>query len=254
MKWPEDVRVAVNVSSVQFRKPGLANVLMQALAASGLDPRRLEVEITESIFLESSEALIAVLHSLRTMGIRIALDDFGTGYSSLSYLQSFPFDKIKIDRSFIQQIAEPLGLDRDRPRDHRSRPRARHGDDRRGGRESGAARRAAPPGLLLGPGLSVRRPVNAAGVLDALAAANPAARRRLTSGSALITRGGETGWRRLWPQHDRSERGSAVNRYLRPTSASFGRVRRRGEGLHVRRSRSAGCSAAAGVECPGRVS
>src|SRR5205085_6695725 len=103
MKWPADVRVAVNVSSVQFRKPGLANVLIQALAASGLDPRRLEVEITESIFLENSEALTGVLHSLRAMGIRIALDDFGTGYSSLSYLQRFPFAKIKIDRSFIQQ-------------------------------------------------------------------------------------------------------------------------------------------------------
>jgi diguanylate cyclase (GGDEF)-like protein len=108
-KWPDEVRVAVNVSSVQFRKPGLANVLIQALAASGLDPKRLEVEITESIFLESSDALIAVLHSLRAMGIRIALDDFGTGYSSLSYLQSFPFDKIKIDRSFIQQLLSRAG-------------------------------------------------------------------------------------------------------------------------------------------------
>jgi EAL domain-containing protein (putative c-di-GMP-specific phosphodiesterase class I) len=109
MKWPGDVRVAVNVSSVQFRKPGLSNVIIQALAASGLDPRRLEVEITESIFLESSEPLIAVLHSLRGLGIRIALDDFGTGYSSLSYLQSFPFDKIKIDRSFIQQLLSRSG-------------------------------------------------------------------------------------------------------------------------------------------------
>jgi len=109
VKWPEEVRVAVNVSSVQFRKPGLADVLVQALAASGLDPKRLEVEITESIFLESSEALIAILHSLRNLGIRIALDDFGTGYSSLSYLQSFPFDKIKIDRSFIQQLLSRSG-------------------------------------------------------------------------------------------------------------------------------------------------
>ncbi len=107
--WPDDVRVAVNVSSVQFRKPGLSEVILQALAASGLDPRRLEVEITESIFLESSEALISVLHSLRALGIRIALDDFGTGYSSLSYLQSFPFDKIKIDRSFIQQLLSRSG-------------------------------------------------------------------------------------------------------------------------------------------------
>jgi diguanylate cyclase (GGDEF)-like protein len=103
-RWPDDVRVAVNVSSVQFRKPGLEAVLLQAIAASGLKPARLELEITESIFLESSESTLAVLHSLRALGVRIALDDFGTGYSSLRYLQSFPFDKIKIDRSFIEQL------------------------------------------------------------------------------------------------------------------------------------------------------
>ncbi|MFL6845624.1 MAG: putative bifunctional diguanylate cyclase/phosphodiesterase [Allosphingosinicella sp.] len=102
--WPEPVRVAVNVSSVQFRRPGLQNVILQALAASGLEPKRLEVEITESIFLESLESTLAVLHGLHSLGVRIALDDFGTGYSSLSYLQSFPFDKIKIDRSFIEQL------------------------------------------------------------------------------------------------------------------------------------------------------
>jgi diguanylate cyclase (GGDEF)-like protein len=106
--WPEDVRVAVNVSSVQFRA-GLQEVAIRALAASGLNPRRLEIEITESIFLESSEAILATLHSLRSLGIRIALDDFGTGYSSLSYLQSFPFDKIKIDRSFISQLLTRRG-------------------------------------------------------------------------------------------------------------------------------------------------
>ncbi|HYE27339.1 MAG TPA: EAL domain-containing protein [Allosphingosinicella sp.] len=102
--WPEDVRVAVNVSSVQFRRPGLQNVILQALAASGLEPKRLEVEITESIFLESLDSTLAVLHALRSLGVRIALDDFGTGYSSLGYLQSFPFDKIKIDRAFIEQL------------------------------------------------------------------------------------------------------------------------------------------------------
>jgi diguanylate cyclase (GGDEF)-like protein len=102
--WPEEVRVGVNVSSVQFRKSGLETVVMQALAASGLAPGRLEIEITESLFLESSEATLALLHKLRTMGVRIALDDFGTGYSSLSYLQRFPFDKIKIDRSFTEQL------------------------------------------------------------------------------------------------------------------------------------------------------
>ena len=102
--WPEHVRVAVNVSSVQFHRPGLSETILSALASSGLAPKRLEVEITESIFLEGSEATLKLLHSLKALGIRIALDDFGTGYSSLSYLQSFPFDKIKIDRSFIQAL------------------------------------------------------------------------------------------------------------------------------------------------------
>jgi diguanylate cyclase (GGDEF)-like protein len=103
-RWPTHVRIAVNVSSVQFRRPGLSNVVIQALAASGLEPARLELEITESIFLEESDSTFRLLHGLRALGVRIALDDFGTGYSSLSYLQSFPFDKIKIDRSFIQDL------------------------------------------------------------------------------------------------------------------------------------------------------
>jgi diguanylate cyclase (GGDEF)-like protein len=101
MTWPEHIRIAVNVSSVQFRRPGLAETVMHALQSSGLRPDRLEIEITESIFLDSSDATLRLLHSLRHLGVRVALDDFGTGYSSLSYLQSFPFDKIKIDRSFI---------------------------------------------------------------------------------------------------------------------------------------------------------
>jgi diguanylate cyclase (GGDEF)-like protein len=104
MEWPEHVRIAVNVSSIQFHRPGLSETILGALAASGLAPQRLEVEITESIFLEGSAATLKLLHSLRSLGIRIALDDFGTGYSSLSYLQSFPFDKLKIDRSFIQAL------------------------------------------------------------------------------------------------------------------------------------------------------
>ncbi|RST32286.1 EAL domain-containing protein [Sphingomonas ginkgonis] len=103
-RWPDHVRVAVNVSSVQFHRPGLQEIIVQALGQSGLAPERLEIEITESIFLEGSEATLKLLHTLRTLGIRIALDDFGTGYSSLSYLQSFPFDKLKIDRSFIQNL------------------------------------------------------------------------------------------------------------------------------------------------------
>jgi diguanylate cyclase (GGDEF)-like protein len=107
--WPEEVRIAVNVSSVQFRRSGLGASVVQALAASGLDPKRLEIEITESIFLETSDSTLSILHSLREMGVRIALDDFGTGYSSLSYLQSFPFDKIKIDRSFVERLEASPG-------------------------------------------------------------------------------------------------------------------------------------------------
>jgi diguanylate cyclase (GGDEF)-like protein len=103
-RWPEHVRVAVNVSPVQFHRGGLHETILLALADSGLAPSRLEIEITESIFLEGSEATLRLLHSVRALGVRVALDDFGTGYSSLSYLQSFPFDKLKIDRSFIQNL------------------------------------------------------------------------------------------------------------------------------------------------------
>jgi diguanylate cyclase (GGDEF)-like protein len=102
--WPEHIRVAVNVSPLQFRNSGFASILLQALARSGLSPNRLEIEITESVFLEGEGPTIALLHRLREMGVRVALDDFGTGYSSLSYLRSFPFDKIKIDRSFVTNI------------------------------------------------------------------------------------------------------------------------------------------------------
>jgi diguanylate cyclase (GGDEF)-like protein len=102
--WPEDIRVAVNVSPVQFRSNSLNTIVLQALAASGLAPGRLELEITESLFIDNVEGTLASLHSLKAMGVRVALDDFGTGYSSLSYLRAFPFDKIKIDRSFIVDL------------------------------------------------------------------------------------------------------------------------------------------------------
>ena len=105
-KWPDEVKVAVNLSPVQFRSRNLVQAVISALAHSGLSPRRLELEITESVFLAETEANLAILHQLRELGVRISMDDFGTGYSSLSYLRSFPFDKIKIDRSFVKDLAE----------------------------------------------------------------------------------------------------------------------------------------------------
>jgi diguanylate cyclase (GGDEF)-like protein len=105
-KWPADVKVAVNLSAVQFRSRNLVQAVISALAHSGLSPLRLELEITESVFLAETEAHLAILHQLRELGVRISMDDFGTGYSSLSYLRSFPFDKIKIDRSFVKDLAE----------------------------------------------------------------------------------------------------------------------------------------------------
>lgn len=102
--WPTDVSVAVNVSPKQFAATGIASTVMSALSASGLSPNRLELEITESIFIADVDATLATLHSLRSLGLRIALDDFGTGYSSLSYLRSFPFDKVKIDKSFVEDL------------------------------------------------------------------------------------------------------------------------------------------------------
>ena len=103
--WPEDIDIAVNLSPIQFKNPNLVSSVKAALEASGLPARRLELEITESVLLQNSEATLAVLHELRAFGVRISLDDFGTGYSSLSYLRSFPFDKIKIDRSFVSELA-----------------------------------------------------------------------------------------------------------------------------------------------------
>jgi diguanylate cyclase (GGDEF)-like protein len=108
-QWPEHLHVAVNISAAQFRSPGLLQVIVSALAASGLSPTRLEIEITETVLLQNRDTTLAVLHQLRALGVRIALDDFGTGYSSLTYLQCFPFDKIKIDRSFVKDITENTG-------------------------------------------------------------------------------------------------------------------------------------------------
>lgn len=104
-QWPVDTRVAVNLSPIQFRRGNVVKAVQAALEKSGLPAERLELEITESVLIQDTEATRAVLVQLRDMGVRISLDDFGTGYSSLSYLHSFPLHKVKIDRSFLQGIA-----------------------------------------------------------------------------------------------------------------------------------------------------
>ena len=103
--WSQDVCVAVNLSPAQFKDRNLVSSVISALEVSGLAARRLELEITESVLLQESDVTLATLHRLRALGVRISMDDFGTGYSSLSYLRSFPFDKIKIDRSFVSEVA-----------------------------------------------------------------------------------------------------------------------------------------------------
>jgi diguanylate cyclase (GGDEF)-like protein len=107
--WPAHVRLAVNVSPVQFKSETLALKVASALAESGLDPRRLELEITEAVLIADDDAALVTLGQLRALGVHIALDDFGTGYSSLQYLQRFPFDKIKIDRSFVKEVTRNSG-------------------------------------------------------------------------------------------------------------------------------------------------
>ena len=109
-RWPNHVRVSVNLSAVQFRNPGLIVAVRTALTRSGLEPSRLELEITESTLMVKDQSTLEQLHELRAIGVHISMDDFGTGYSSLSYLLSFPFDKIKIDRAFIAELS-PVDLD-----------------------------------------------------------------------------------------------------------------------------------------------
>jgi len=104
--WPKSVRVAVNVSAVQFANPALPDIVTQALTASGLEPGRLELELTESVFMGDSETVDQTFKTLKELGVRLALDDFGTGYSSLSYLRSAPFDKIKVDKSFVDSCTQ----------------------------------------------------------------------------------------------------------------------------------------------------
>ena len=111
--WPEHIKVAVNLSPAQLNSRNLVSMVTSVLNESSMPPHRLQLEITETVLLQNTFTTLATLHELRKMGVQIALDDFGTGYSSLSYLRSFPFDKIKIDRSFIQDLsngAEPLAI------------------------------------------------------------------------------------------------------------------------------------------------
>jgi len=109
-RWPAGISVAVNVSPYQFEDSSrLVDVVAKALSWSGLPGHRLEIEITESVLLRSEKTVLAALHRLREMGVRVAMDDFGTGYSSLSQLHSFPFDKIKIDRSFVKDSTDTAG-------------------------------------------------------------------------------------------------------------------------------------------------
>ena len=103
--WPKDIKIAVNLSPVQFRSPVLAQMIIATLAETGLNPRRLELEVTEAVLVQEAASVTETLSQLRALGMRIAMDDFGTGYSSLSYLQRFPFDKIKIDKGFLQQTS-----------------------------------------------------------------------------------------------------------------------------------------------------
>ena len=103
--WPPHIKLAVNLSPIQFRNRTLVDIVTSALIDSGLSPERLELEITESVLLQKNIDNLAMLHQLKSLGVSIVLDDFGTGYSSLTYLTKFPFDKIKIDKSFVDEVS-----------------------------------------------------------------------------------------------------------------------------------------------------
>ncbi len=154
-QWPDDTVVAVNLSPVQFRNQKFLATVVAALADSGLPPGRLELEVTESVFLDGGDHVRAMLKNLRALGVRTALDDFGTGYSSLSYLRRFPFDKIKIDKSFIDDVAARDDEPGDHPGDRRACRSARHVDDGGGRGIDRPGRQAARRRLYPNPGLRV---------------------------------------------------------------------------------------------------
>ncbi len=105
-QWPEQLFISINLSPIEFKSGGLVERIQQTLAVSGLSPARVELEITESVMLDDADGALALMHTLKNLGVRLAMDDFGTGYSSLSYLRTFPFDGLKIDRSFLSRLGE----------------------------------------------------------------------------------------------------------------------------------------------------
>ena len=165
--WPAHVRIAVNVSPIQFKSETLALKVASALAETGLDPRRLELEITEAVLIADDDAALVALNQLRALGVHIALDDFGTGYSSLQYLQRFPFDKIKIDRSFVKEVTRNQRLGLDHPRGGLDRRRPQHDHDSRRRRDRSAARYRADARLHADAGLSVQQAGSGAGPPEA---------------------------------------------------------------------------------------
>jgi EAL domain-containing protein (putative c-di-GMP-specific phosphodiesterase class I) len=131
--WPGNLKVAVNLSPVQFKNGNLPQTVIVTLASKGLSAGRLELEITESVLLEESRTKLATLRQLRALGVGISMDDFGTGYSGMSYLRSFPFDKIKIARSFVSERVPG-----NHPGNHETRIKSRDSDDRRRRRNGSA--------------------------------------------------------------------------------------------------------------------
>ena len=157
MRWPGDLRVAVNISAAQLSGSGIAETVLGALAATGLAPGRLELEVTESIFIGDDISTLAALERLRAIGVRLVLDDFGKGYSSFGYLSRAQFSKIKIDRSFVAGAAEGRArLQRHRPRHPCPGPRPQRRDYGRGRRERARGGGDARAGLRPAAGLFVR--------------------------------------------------------------------------------------------------
>ena len=147
------LKVAVNLSPMQFKNRNLVDMVASALKDSGLSPDRLELEITETVMLQDTATTLATLHGLHALGLSIAMDDFGTGYSSLTYLRRFPFDRIKIDQSFVRELGEAAGSRRHRARGDLRSARPRHRDHRRGRRDAGAASHAVARGVHARAGL-----------------------------------------------------------------------------------------------------